>query len=228
MIPLVFPLFEMETDYIKKALKLIASYILLIPSLIFDNNIRAELCRSFTSLLNVRKVDIIDAVADDIELLLRAAESIGGQQAVDLIVGELTQRGFMNHILNSLYADWITHQSTGPNRKEPPPDWRNETNYFGILARIVMISPNTFFSAVGVWAQGRQKSLNEVMPDLLQEWFNHMDAVGTPIKTKLLCLALTKLLETGESWILAKLQDLMAIWTSTVVELRDGDDKISE
>ena len=48
-----------------------------------------------------------------------------------------------------------------------------------------------------------------------------MDSVGAPAKKKLLTLALTKLLETGAPWILSRLQELMALWTSVSAEFSD-------
>lgn len=55
----------------------------------------------------------------------------------------------------------------------------------------------------------------------LSEAFRNMDSVAHPTDKKLICMALTKLLETGQPWIMNKLQDLMSVWTSVVTELDD-------
>lgn len=62
------------------------------------------------------------------------------------------------------------------------------------------------------------------MTRYLEETCTHMDAIGQPSDSKLVCMALTKFLETGQPWILNKLQDLMSLWTTIVTELRDGDE----
>ena len=56
---------------------------------------------------------------------------------------------------------------------------------------------------------------------LLAEWFTHIDNISPVNKTKLSCLALTALLETGQPWILSKLQLLIAMWISVLTELEE-------
>ena len=221
MIPLVLPTFEMETEYIKAGLRITTSYAILTPSSLLSDDIRAQLFRALTSLLNVRKVDIVDDVCDILELLIRAADTLGSAPAVQIITESLIQSGTLPRLLDSLAANHETHQSTGPNRKDPPDDWRNETNYFLVLARILLVSPQIFLSTIDSWARSRGRDTETALTELLDEWFVHMDSVGAPGKKKLLTLALTKLLETGASWILSRLQELMALWTSVSAEFSD-------
>lgn len=56
---------------------------------------------------------------------------------------------------------------------------------------------------------------------LLAEWFTHIDNISPANKTKLSCLALTAFLETGQPWILNKLQLLMTTWTSVLTDLEE-------
>lgn len=221
MIPLVLHTFEMETEYIKAGLRITTSYAILTPSSLLSDTIRPELFRALTSLLNIRKVDIVDDVCDILELLIRAANTLGGASAAQIIAESLIQSGTLPRMLDSLHANHETHQTTGPHRKEPPDDWRNETNYFLVLSRILLVSPQMFLSTIDSWARSRGRDTETALTDLLDEWFVHMDSVGSPPKKKLLTLALTKLLETGAPWILSRLQELMALWTSASAEFAD-------
>lgn len=113
-------------------------------------------------------------------------------------------------------------------QKSPPADWQNETNYFVIISRLVLGNVPAVVQAVEFWNETQGRDIKKGMSLLVHEWFLHMDQVVMPTQNKLLCLALTRLLVTGQPWILEKLQDLMSMWTSTCIELREGDDKTSE
>ena len=58
-------------------------------------------------------------------------------------------------------------------------------------------------------------------------WFSHLENVGDPTRRKLMCLSLTRLLETNQPFILIKLQSLMTMWTDVVVELRNDAEDIA-
>lgn len=223
IIALVFPTYEMETEYIKLGLRITQSYAILAPSSLLQDSIRPELFSRFTTLLDVRKPDIIDDICDILELLIRAADTLGGSSAVQVVAQALIQSGTLPRILDSIHADWETHQTTGPNRKDPPPDWKNETNYLLVLARILLVDSQLFISVLEAYAQSRGLGTTDAIVQVLDEWFVNMDAVSSPGKKKLLCLALTKLLETGQPWILSRLQELMALWTSVCAEVRDDE-----
>lgn len=100
-----------------------------------------------------------------------------------------------------------------------------------MIARIGLASNRVLLGAIEAAqtrtaADGMQdvaETLEERMKWLLEEWFDHLDNIAAPVSKKLMCLALTKLLETGKDWILIKLQDLMTMWTGLVIELTDGN-----
>jgi hypothetical protein len=99
-----------------------------------------------------------------------------------------------------------------------------ETDYFSVLARIGIASPRILIEAV---ASGGG-SLEPTLDWLLEEWFSHVENMGDPPNRKLTCLTLTRLLETGQPWILGRLQSLMAVWTDVVRELTDEDEDKSK
>jgi hypothetical protein len=57
---------------------------------------------------------------------------------------------------------------------------------------------------------------------VLDRWFSHFGSIGAPDQRKLNCLAFTRMLGTGEQWILSHMQDLMTVWTDVVEEVREG------
>ena len=221
--PFLFHLFELD-DSILKALVITKSYILLAPSEMLHDNIRRRFFESFRSFLTVRDTKVAFAALENVNLIIRASDALGGEQAVRKVTNDLMESSLLPHTMESLNMCWESRQTTGPKRKDPPGDWKNETDYLSILSRIVLLSTESFIFAVTAHATSRQLSLADFMKRLLEECFAHMDAIGRPTDGKLICLALTKLLETGQPWILEKLQDLMAIWTTMIVELRDGED----
>ena len=59
---------------------------------------------------------------------------------------------------------------------------------------------------------------------LLEEWLSHAEDVGEPTRRKLMAMALTRLLELHQPFIVTRMQSLMSLWTNTIVELTDGND----
>jgi len=216
----LFPIFELELDNVKQALQIMQAYILLSPVHILYDDMRDKLLHTLASILVIRKPDVIDLVTENLELIIRAADTIGGEQAVGVLTSGLSNSTILETIFTCILRNWESLQTTGPNAKDPPPDWKNETNYFVVLARLIMGSTQSFISSM--------QTTHLTLEQLLTEWFRHMDEVTDPTETKLMCLALTKLLETGQPWIMGVLQDLMALWTCVIAELRDGDDTTGE
>jgi len=232
LFPLVFNVIEMENESPTKALRIIESYLLSGPSEMLQDNVREPLMSSFTTLLAVKSFAVIDLTRKNIELLIRAAQALGGEPAVRIVANTMMSKSTLPNILTSINGHWGVNQLTGPKRKNTkdlPQDWRNKTDYFIILARLLIGSTSVFVDAVRSWAQSRGNSFEQAIKPILDELFNHMDDVGDPSKGKLLCLASTTLLETGQPWILERLQVLMTLWTTQVTELREGEeDKTGE
>lgn len=227
LITYILPLYETE-DALESALHITRSYIYLAPSAILHDSVRDRLFNAFRPLLNVKKTSIIDSVASNVELLVRSAEALGGDEAVQVLAQGLMQAKVLPHMLGSLYQNWESRQTTGPKKTSGPDDWKNETQYFCVLARIILASTQSGLATLSAFAESKQLSLDALMPRLLEEAFDHTDAVNMPSDSKLICMALTKLLETSQPWILGKLQDLMAIWTTMIAELREKEDGSNE
>ncbi len=218
----IFPIFDLGSENLRKALAITESYILLAPRDMLDESFRARLFSSFATLLGTLKLDATGLVTHLMEVIIRAAENLGGEQAVELISTGLIERGFFAKVFEGLRESWEAHQTTGPNKKYPSVDGVVETDYLAVLARLALASPRVFLTSVQTVGNSRGESLEQTIDWVLTEWFGHFENIGNPDKRKLMCLALTKQLETGQSWMLGRLQSLMTIWTDTITELQEG------
>lgn len=216
----LLPIFELGSENLRKALEIADSYLLLAPSHMLSPPLRPSLFASLSSLIGTLRPDANGLVCNLVEAAVRAAEHLGAEAAVEQTASDLVSTGFLPALLTGLHGSWKAHCTTGPRALDPPVDGIVETDYFSILARLAIASPSTFCQAIQASAP-EQADLATTMPWLLEEWISHFENIGDPSRRKLTALALTKLLETDQPWILQHLQSLMSIWTSVVVELRE-------
>jgi len=224
LVPFLFPIYELGSDNLRKALEITESYILLGPSHMLSDEIRTPLFSALTSLLGTLRPDANGMVCNLVEVVVRAAHKLGGEAAVERVAADLVQTGFLPELLQGLRGSWQAHCTTGPLAKDPPVDGIVETDYFATLARIILGSLSAFCQAIEAAApdvNGQTRSLDSMMTWLLEEWFSHFENIGDPTRRKLMCFALTKLLDTSRPFILLNLQSLMGVWTDVITELRE-------
>ncbi|GAB7347398.1 hypothetical protein MBLNU459_g4324t1 [Dothideomycetes sp. NU459] len=224
--PYLCPIYQYGSDSFRKALEISQSYFLVAPSEMLSDSMRKPLLAALSPLLGTLKPDANGAVNNLVEIMVRAAEALGGEDAVRTVTGDLVESGFMRRQLEGLRGSWTAHCTTGPLAKEPPVDGIVETDYFSVFARIIMGSDSAFYQAVQAAAPATDasSSLDTSMKWILEEWFSHFENIGDPSRRKLMCLALTKLLSSHQPFIMASLQSLMTTWTDVVSELRDEGD----
>lgn len=191
-----------------------------------EDSVRNNFFAAFTILLGNLKQDSNGIVTHLVEIFTRAAEGIGGEAAVEVVAGGLVETGFMRRLLEGLRESWEAHQTTTPNRKHTNIEGVVETDYLSVLARIALASPSVFVTTMGAIAEARGEAAELLLQWTLTEWFSHFGNMGEPHKKKLMCLALTKLLETGQTWILDRLQDLITVWTDVITELQEGAEDV--
>ena len=213
-------IFELGSDSLRKALEIAESYMLISPEHMLST--RASLVASLSPLLGSLRPEANGLVCNLVEVLIRKAEQLGGEAGVQQVTSDLD--AFLSRLITGLRGSWKAHCTTGPLAKEPPVDGIVETDYFAILARITLGSVKALGQAMATVAVGQDlgaSTVDDAMTWLLEEWFNHLENVGDPSRKKLMVLALTKLLETNQPWILLNLQSLMTSWTDLVTELRE-------
>ncbi|KAF2278918.1 ARM repeat-containing protein [Westerdykella ornata] len=221
LIQYLIPLYSMDNETLRKSLDITESYLLLSPAFVLGDAFRPQLLQTMGNLIGELKVEAAGMVCNLVQLVIRAAESLGGEDAVRHIAGELSSSGFLQTVMNGLRKAYQNRNAHGPAREiqERSIDPVLEIDYFAVLARITLASPAILLEILN---PGYQQKFE--LDWLLEEWFAHMENISTAPETKLMALALTRLLETGAPWILGRLQDLMNMWTSVLTYLLDGMD----
>ena len=221
LIDSIFPLLEGGGDNLRNVLVILESYIILAPEVILSDTCRLRVLSYMTSLLGLTKRELAGLVTSNIELILQAAEYLGGQSGVAAVAKDLVSTGYIEKVLTGLHEAHEAHQTFGPNRKYPKLDNLVETDYFTVLARLCWGDPSTFMACLAqVGGDAPQ-----VWSWLSTEWFRHFDCMANVERQKLSCMALTKLIELPapmSELVVAKLQDYLAMWTATVAELCEG------
>lgn len=219
LVPHLFPMLEVGSDSLRKALEMTETYVYLAPLQMLPSS--GLLLPAFVSLLEGAKREATGPVLSTIDLLIQSALELGGNEAFMSLMSQLLEFKFLQTVLSGLHGAHEAHQASGPNRSKTWLDVLTETDYLSILSRIVLASPNIFVDAVK--AAKPDDEFDFTIKWLLSEWFRHFDNISQPEKRKLNCLGLTALMQTGQPWILEHLQELMGIWTETVLELYDDD-----
>ena len=235
--PCLLKVLDLGTDTLRKTLEIIESYFLLCPFEMLQVPFRTSLVTSLDSLLGSVKADSNGVLTHLTEVIILQAESLAGEQAIELTVTDFLNSYFLPNLLNGLHGSYIAHCTTGPLAKDSPVDGAIETDGFTILSRLLLASPRITLSAIqparsiSNTAKAKPDTVSEIPENfdetiqwLLQEWFSHFPDIPSPPVRKLHCLALTNLLTTFQPFILDRLQDLMTIWTSVIIELRTSDE----
>ena len=226
LVQYLFPMFEVGSETLRKALEITELYIYLIPSEFLAN--AALIFNPFSLLLGSVKPEASGTVTSLVELLIRSADRLGGVSAVTDLTQSILSSNLFSTLLSGLHDAYLAHQTTGPNRKKPSIDGIVETDYLNIYARLALSSPSLLLSGLSAAIQNsnieitttnNNNSQTQVIDWLLAEWFSHMDNIGHPAHKKLNCLALTSLLSTAQPFILSHLQSLMTVWTDVIAEI---------
>lgn len=244
LFPYLISCLEFSSITLRRVLEIVDSYVLLAPREIIENY-RVQLFGSFAGLLKTLKPEATGMVTRIVEVLIRAAKQIGGDAALKVVGVELVNSQFLVNIFATLRESYDANKTTGPNKRYPP-NAVMVTDFFSVLARIVLANTEWFMEIIRMVSEREQQTVGEYMKWLLEEWFGHVcislklygaeiddekltqwglqfPNMGHPSGRKLNCFALTMLLETNQKWILERLQDLMIVWTDVVTELRDED-----
>ncbi|KAF3912967.1 Importin-11 [Arthrobotrys entomopaga] len=220
LVPLLMPCMELDTSLTRRVLELIENYILLAPQEMLKLHAVA-LFNIFGSILEKGvKADAAEVIADTIEMIIRTAAAVQGEEGMSAVGQVMVNSGVAQKIFEAIYSTWEAHQTSGPNKKYAEVETLVLTKYFEVLSRLIMGSLNVFVGLLG-WIDGLGGMAGKtgVRVWLMEEWFSHFGNIGNMKSKKLNCLALTKLLELDEDWILVKMQDLMNIWTDVISEL---------
>ena len=209
----LFQMFDTASESLKKALEITEQYILFAPQAMLQASSR--FVAVFAALLNSNlKREANGIITHLVEVLIQVAHNVGGATAVQQLTEILVASQFLPNLLVGLKSAYEAHQTTAPNRKFTEIDGVIESDYFAVIARILISNPQTFVPAL---ATSAAVSSDVTVKWLLTEWFSHFENIGNPDKKKLMCLSLTSLLDL-ETLGLERLQELMGVWTDVVTE----------
>ena len=221
LVQYLFPMFEVGSETLRKALEITELYIYLVPSEFLAN--ATLIFKPFGLLLGSVKPEASGMVTSLVELLIRSADRLGSVSAVGDLTQSMVSSTLLSTLLSGLHNAYLAHQTTGPNRIRPSIDGIVETDYLNIIARLAVASPSFLLSALEAALQSSKtdggNNQDQVTGWLIMEWLSHIDSIGHPAHKKLNCLALTSFLSTGQPFILSHLQSLMAMWTDLITEL---------
>ncbi|KAH8721569.1 armadillo-type protein [Phaeosphaeriaceae sp. PMI808] len=223
----LLPLFTMDNETLRKAIEITEANLLLAPAAILADSFRPPLLQALADLQGTLKPEANGIMTHLVQCIIRAAESVGGENAIKVLTDDLIATGFLAKVLQGLHGAWQHHQSHGPYRELPAHavDGVVETDYFTVLARIGLASPSTLLSAL---QSVGSDELGNTLDWLFEEWFSHVENIGDAPNKKLMTLVLTRMLEVGDAGMLGRLQGLMGIWTDVLGELLDGMDDRSQ
>ncbi|KAL8935914.1 MAG: hypothetical protein Q9216_005196 [Gyalolechia sp. 2 TL-2023] len=222
LVPHLFPMLEVGSDTLRRSLEMIEVYVYLAPLQMLPSS--SLLLPAFVDLLEDAKREATGLALNIIDLLMQSALELGGIEAFMSLMSQLLESKYLQTILSGLRGAHEAHQASGPNRSKSWLDVLAETDYLSILSRIVLAGPNIFVDAVKAARPSEQ--FDFTIQWLLSEWFRHFDNISHPEKKKLNCLGLTALVQTGQAWMLEHLQELMGVWTETVLEFYDDDNSM--
>ncbi|KAK3066843.1 hypothetical protein LTR53_016636 [Teratosphaeriaceae sp. CCFEE 6253] len=236
LLPRLFAVYELGSEQLRKALEITESYLLLAPFQMLSESARQPLIAALASLFGALKgkPEANGIVCNLVELVIRQAQKVGGAGLVEDTASDLVKSGFMKQLIVGLHGSWTAHCTTGPLAKHSPVDGVVETDYFAILARLILTSLDAFrmiieetdLTYVESSGEPPHEVLNDMLTWLLEEWFSHFETIGDPSRRKLMALALTKLLETAVPVVMLSLQSMMTVWTDVVTELREATETL--
>lgn len=171
LVPFLLPCVEVGTITLRKVLALIESYVLLAPREMIEVY-RTPLFDAFASLLGTLKPESNSIVTHVVEIVVRAGEALG---CCDVVGTELVRSGFLGVVVSGVVGCWEASQTTGPNRRWVPVEAVVETDYFSVLARMVLAGTGWAVGCVQAVGEEREGGVMEVV---VGEWFRHVSVLG--------------------------------------------------
>ncbi|KAK3694902.1 armadillo-type protein [Podospora appendiculata] len=228
MVEMALPLLEYESDVANRCLEIVKDYIVLVPQEILSDRLRRPTLAALAKTLDSRSREQSQLGAVSVELVIRAAEELGGAQGVSVVVQDMLETGLLPTILEGLHSAWEGSQTTGPARTISKINTIKQTDWIMLLARIALADPAVFATMLAGFGRGGNE-IDSVWSWLSTLWFSNFDCMADIARQKLSCLALTRLWELPnpmQDLVLRHLQDYLSMWTSVVGDLTmvDGPD----
>lgn len=178
LVPFLLPCVDFGTLTLRRVLAIIESYVLLAPREMIDLY-RTPLFDAFSVLLGTLKPEANSIVTHVVEIVIRAAQALGGDHALAVVGNELLRSSFLSQVFDGIGNSHEAHSTSGPNKKYSSLDAVVLTDYFSVLARMVLAGTSWWVDCVGRVAEGRGRGegVEGVMAWVLEEWFRHVSVL---------------------------------------------------
>jgi len=235
LIQYLIPLLEHDTENLDKSIEILEAYTTLTPHIILSREVFPMICKAFTPKLTSAQITQSGYLTNALEHCLNSAVAVGGLSAMKELVHAMLETGLFDAIIVGLKESWEAHQTTGPKAIHTKIQGMVETDYFSLLSRITFASPELLLEALqyspvaATFPENMPNPQNlhgidACMKWLLEEWLSHAEDVHDPGRRKLMTLALTRLLDPPQPYMLHNMQSLLSLWTNMIVELTEGMD----
>ncbi|KAI7866309.1 armadillo-type protein [Mucor mucedo] len=201
LLPVALELLDYDTENLRKVLKIIDSYILLDPQSTLQSPHTAVLFSKLASKIGNCREQAASYITHTVDLAL---------QGVPLqVYGEtLVQSGLLSNVLSVLLQDQMYGYAI--------------MNYMNLFARLSIYDANFAIHVIQLTGQ-QQQIPGDFFGDIMDKWLDKFDNVSQARARKLACIGYTNLILTGNTTVLNRLPNLMAIWSDVGPEMKDSD-----
>ncbi|RIB09431.1 armadillo-type protein [Gigaspora rosea] len=201
LVPAVIGLMEYGTENFKKILRILESYIVLVPEMITQSYCH-PIMDAFSRLLGDLNSEACRAIIQVIDIILQTCPF---QALSETIINTGLLWKFLNSILSG--------------SEEYP---YVIVSYISILARIVIIDPQFFIQFVTIANQQYNLPQINLIDKILEMWLDKFDNIGHPKQRKLNAMAFATIITTTNPTILGYLQQFIGIWCDVLSEIRES------
>ncbi|CAG8494007.1 26063_t:CDS:10, partial [Racocetra persica] len=201
LVPAVIGLIEYGTENFKKVLKILESYIVLVPEMIAQSYCH-PIMDAFTRLLGDLNSEACRAIIQVIDIMLQTCP-------FQTLSETMIITGLLWKLLNSILS----------GSEEYP---YVIVSYISILARIVIIEPQFFIQYVTIANQQYNLPQINLIEKVLEVWLDKFDNIGHPKQRKLNAMAFATIITTTNPTILGYLQQFIGIWCDVLSEIRES------
>ncbi|CAJ0650514.1 12985_t:CDS:10 [Entrophospora sp. SA101] len=201
LVPLTITLLEFGSETLKKVLRIIESYIVLVPDLSIQTYAHPIL-DAFARMLGDLKPEACRSIIHVLDTILQCC-------SIQVLGESIIGSGLLWKLLNTMLSG---------NEEYP----YVMVSYISILARMVINNLETFFQFINVAAQQYNLIQSDILSKLLEIWLDKFDNIGHPKQRKLNAMAFAALIATDNPAILKCLQQFIGVWCDVLSEVKES------
>ncbi|CAG8596026.1 7001_t:CDS:10 [Dentiscutata erythropus] len=201
LFPAVIGLMEYGSENFKKVLRILESYIVLVPEMITQSYCH-PIMDVFSRLLGGLNSEACRAIIQVIDIMLQTCP-------FQALSETMINTGLLWKLFNSILS----------GSEEYP---YVIVSYISILARIVIIDTQFFIQFVTIANQQYNLPQINLINKILEVWLDKFDNIGHPKQRKLNAMAFATIITTTNPIILGCLQQFIGIWCDVLSEIRES------